>query len=102
MNNQLIAAYYSVPNDRTFCVYEPEPTLYTIAELKKRGWFPIKEKSKLVLPLTHNLFEAECTLKNWLRKNCPAAQKANYTKRSIPFPHVERVATPLKKIAFEQ
>ena len=102
MKSGLIAAYYSVPDNRYFCVYESKKDHFTIAELRSGKWSPIKEKSKLVLPLTMNLFAAECALKEWLRTHCPAAQKLNYVARTLPFPEVERVATPLRQVMIEQ
>ncbi|MCK4521608.1 MAG: hypothetical protein KAU20_03465 [Nanoarchaeota archaeon] len=98
----LVSAYYSVPENRTFCVYEVSSGKFTAAELKGKGWKPIKEKSKLLIKLNPDILAVEYALKNWLRINVPAAQKLNYVKKSLPFPDIEKVKTKLKPLRFEQ
>lgn len=98
-NDQLVAAYYSVPQDRYFCVFEVEHGKFTAAELKnKKKWEPIKSNSKLLVNLTTNNNHVECELRMWLRKNAPAAQKLNYVKSSLPFPDCNKIKTVLKRI----
>lgn len=96
---ELIAAYYSVPGNRTFCIYEGKAGKFTAAELVDGKWKTLKRENgkSLLIPYSHNLFQVEQDLKLFLFKNAPAAQKLNYVKKSQPFPELDKVKTPIVK-----
>jgi hypothetical protein len=92
---KLTAAYYSVPKNEYYCLYDKGGGKCSAMILRGGKWSPITDGKKACIA-TGSLLDVERELRLWLMKNDPAASKLNYV--ATFFPDCEKIVTPLKNI----